>query len=142
MNSDPRDRAVSALRRDFRELCDDLISRGWSLKEARLERGYGDVVVALEKGLARIWLLRDRGEWLVEVGPPTWPLSFLPSEWREALVGERHPYGLDVTEEIVLLKADAASISAAISSELIALTKMREIRGRKLREMPVPWQRA
>lgn len=65
-------------------LLDDLLGRGYSVGEKRYDNErFGDALIVVGRETTRIRLIRDRGEWFVEVaGADDW---FSPVVWRAFL---------------------------------------------------------
>jgi hypothetical protein len=121
---------------------DELIRRGYSITDGRYdENSFGDALVVLERNGTLVRLVRDRGQWFVEVGPAPGDVWFSPVVWHAFLESSMPP--LETTSfdaQAQLLLADLARIEMANRNlgeqELAALRGWRSRRAEERRSMP------
>lgn len=120
-------------------LADDLQRRGYSVAEERYdEASFGNTLIVLERDTTRVRLVRDRGQWFVEVaGGHDW---FSPVIWRAFLESSMPPV------EIVPLAVQARwllddlgriqAIGDLTEDQLADLNDRRSRRAAARRELP------
>lgn len=125
-------------------LANELRDRGYSIVRERYDAAsFGDALIVLEFDTSLVRLVRDRGQWFVELscgGVDDW---FAPVAWHNALVGPISPAEtLSFSAQAQLLPADLPRIQVACdtlapdSQVLEELRSAREHRAAARREMP------
>jgi hypothetical protein len=125
-----------------RGLLDELLRRGYAVVEERYdEDSFGNAVVVLERNGTRVRLVRDRGEWFVEVAGASEGDWFAPVVWHAFLESSMPPLGTTSFDgQARLLLADLGRIEATNSDfserDLAGLRAWRSRRAEARRAMP------
>jgi hypothetical protein len=123
-------------------LLDELLRRGFAVVEERYdEDSFGDALVVLERNGTLVRLVRDRGQWFVEVADAAGGDWFAPVVWHAFLESSMPPLETASFEaQAQLLLADLARIGTANSDlgdqELADLRGWRSRRAEARRGMP------
>jgi hypothetical protein len=123
-------------------LLDDLLRRGYEIGEDRYDEDvFGNALVVLERNDTLVRLVRDRGQWFVEVAGATEGDWFAPVVWHAFLESSMPP--LDATSfdgQTQLLLADLGRIETSNSDfsdqDLAGLQAWRSRRAEARRAMP------
>ena len=64
-----------------------LQEKGFAVDEQPPSESFGDQLITFADERLRVRLTRDRGQWTIELGHPTWEDVYDPDVWRAALEG-------------------------------------------------------
>ena len=100
-----------------------LEERGFAVDEQPPSESFGDRLITFADERLSVRLTRDRSQWTIELGHPTWEDVYDPDVWRAALVGadpmepsELEEQAAYVTGALDTLRASTRSRSRARTS--------------------------
>ena len=107
-----------------------LTSQGFTLTEHHVSSAFGDRLLLFEREPCRVRLVRDRGQWFLEIAGPTTSDWFDADIWRSCLEGRDPP--LDPTApsaQAAYLRTSLSHIDDAIRGNSVIADCLRQ-RGR------------
>jgi hypothetical protein len=127
---------------EVERLLDELQRHGYAIADERHDPDhFGDALRLLERDRTRVLLLRDRGQWFVDVGSAHGGGWFQPVIWKAFLEGSMPPLEAQSFEEqvrFVLEEREAIEVAAAALDEdgLARLRALRAQRAEARRALP------
>ncbi len=101
---------------DLAALVEWLTGQGFALvEEMRAPESFGNWLILYERGPCRVRLVRDRGQWILEIAGPDRDEWFDADIWLSCLEGSNPPTGpYNLDEQVALLKKLLARIDDAL----------------------------